>query len=125
MKNIIYIASKINKRKFLKQIKNESFKSNLIFIEDTYKNKILEKIHLADALINCPRKYIDKILFKKAKKLKWVHAGGAGIEEYLIPEFVNSNIVFTNGKILQGTEVADHAVGLLLCITRNLHLHNK
>jgi len=125
VKNIIYIASKINKRKFLKQIKNESFKSNLIFIEDTYKNKILEKIHLADALINCPRKYIDKILFKKAKKLKWVHAGGAGIEEYLIPEFVNSNIVFTNGKILQGTEVADHAVGLLLCITRNLHLHIK
>ena len=62
MKNIIYIANKQNKRKFLKEIKNESFKSNLIFIEDAYKNKIFEKIHLADALIHCPRRYVDKIL---------------------------------------------------------------
>ena len=23
---------------------------------------------------------------KKAKKLKWIHAGGAGIEEFFIPE---------------------------------------
>jgi D-2-hydroxyacid dehydrogenase (NADP+) len=123
MKNILIIFNKHNKKGFLKEIKNDSIKSNLIFIEDSNKDKIISKIHNADAIINCPRKYFDKFLLEKAKKLKWVHTGGAGIDTYLIPEFVNSNIVFTNGKILQGPEIADHTAGLLLCITRNLHLH--
>ena len=125
MKNILFISSKHIRKIFLKKIKNESFQSNLIFIEDDNKQKLFSKIHSADALINCPRKYFNKILLTKAKKLKWLHTGGAGAEEYLIPEFVKSNVVFTNGKTLQGPEIADHAVGLLLCITRNLHLHIK
>ena len=125
MKNILFISSNHIRKIFSKKIKNESFQSNLIFIEDNNKQKIFSKIHSADALINCPRKYFNKILLTKAKKLKWLHTGGAGAEEYLIPEFVKSNVVFTNGKTLQGPEIADHAVGLLLCITRNLHLHIK
>ena len=35
---------------------------------------------LADALINCPREYFGSALFKKAKKLKWVHTGTAGVD---------------------------------------------
>jgi len=110
---------------FLKKIKNENFKANLKFIDGEDENKILSKIHLADALINCPRKYFNKNLLIKAKKLKWLHTSSAGVDEYLIPELIKSNITFTNGKIIQGPEIADHAIGLLLCITRNLHFYIK
>jgi len=125
MKKIILIFNKQNKKEYLKAIKNENLRSNLILIESANKNKIFEKIHLADALIGCPREYFTKELFQNTKKLKWIHAGGAGIDQILIPEIKNSNIVFTHGKIIQGPEVADHALGLLLSITRNLHLHIK
>ena len=54
-----------------------------------------------------------------------MHTGAAGIEEYLFPEFVKSNIIFTNGKILQGPSMADHAIGILLGFTRNLFLNYK
>ena len=125
MKNIYLTLNQFHKKMFLKKIKNENFKKNLIFIDPENKKKILSKIHLADALINCPRKYFSKEILMKAKRLKWVHTGSAGVDEYLIPEFIKTNITFTNGKIIQGPEIADHAIGLLLCITRNLHFHVK
>ena len=75
-----------------------------------------------NALVNCPRKiFSNEILLEVKDTLEWVHIGGAGIEEYLFPEFVDSNIILTNGKIVQGPEVSDHAIALLLSITRNLN----
>lgn len=61
------------------------------------------------------------ILEAAGETLEWIHVGGAGCEEYLIPELVHSNVVVTNGKIIQGPEVADHALALLLTLTRSLH----
>ena len=86
-------------------------------IEDIQSN-----ISNINALINCPRNLFTNDLFDEIKNsLDWVHIGGAGVEEYLFPEFVNSNVILTNGKIIQGPEVSDHAIALLLCITRNLN----
>ena len=33
---------------------------------------------------------------------------------------INSDIIFTNGRIIQGPECADHALALLLSLTRNI-----
>lgn len=75
----------------------------------------------ADALLGCPRHFFtDELLKKAGQSLKWVHCGGAGIEEYLTPGLVESPVVLTNGKILQGPEIADHAFGLMLALTRNI-----
>ncbi len=74
-------------------------------------------------LLNCPRKlFSPDILSLAGDTLRWVHLGGAGCEEFMIPEFVESDIVFTNGRIIQGPEVADHALALLLSLARNIHL---
>ena len=94
-----------------------------LIIKTEDKERLYKEIPNTSVLINCPRKYFNENLFKKFKKMEWIHTAAAGVEEYLIPSFVKSNIVFTNGKILQGPEVADHAVGLLLALTRNIKLH--
>ncbi|MEW5728910.1 MAG: D-2-hydroxyacid dehydrogenase [Pseudomonadota bacterium] len=76
-----------------------------------------------DGIVNCPRALFDPPLLAKLQpRLKWVHNGGAGVETFMFPEFVNSGIVFTNGRIIQGPECSDHAMALLLALTRNLHL---
>lgn len=86
-------------------------------------NTVLDNAGDINALIGCPRKAFTPELFERAGgTLQWVHGSGAGIEEYLLPEFVVSDIEFTNGKVIQGPEVADHAVALLLALARNLHL---
>ncbi|MBI1790366.1 MAG: D-2-hydroxyacid dehydrogenase [Acidobacteria bacterium] len=71
----------------------------------------------ADAILGT----ISPELFRAAKKLKWVHVFSAGVETYRFPEFINSNVTLTNGKIIQGPEIADHAFSLLLALTRDLH----
>lgn len=87
---------------------------------------IREEVSNVDALISADRAVLDEVLdadlIRKAGNLAWIHATGAGIEHYLIPELVQSHIVLTNGKILQGPGVSDHALALLLTLTRNLHL---
>jgi phosphoglycerate dehydrogenase-like enzyme len=59
--------------------------------------------------------------FRAAKKLKWVQVYSAGVEAYRWPEFLNSNVVLTNCKVVQGPTIADHAMAMLLAFTRGLH----
>ncbi len=61
---------------------------------------------------------------RAAKQLKWVQSMSAGVENFLFLSGSNdlrdSNIVLTNNKIVQGPEIADHAMALLLSLTRRL-----
>jgi phosphoglycerate dehydrogenase-like enzyme len=76
----------------------------------------------AHALINCPRPlYDDNLIDLSGGTLRWIHIGGAGVEEFLTPRLVSSDITLTNGRIIQGPEVADHALALILALTRNIH----
>ncbi len=62
--------------------------------------------------------------FLSAKKLKWWQITSAGVENYLtgIPELRDSPVTITNMKIVQGIEIADHALALLLALTRRLDI---
>lgn len=63
----------------------------------------------------------DLKLLGSAPKLKWIQSESAGVENFtFLPGFAQSNIVLTNNKILQGPEIADHALGLLLALTRGI-----
>ena len=66
---------------------------------------------------------------RAAKKLKWVQTMSAGVEGVLFlsggNDLRDSNIVLTNNKIVQGPEIADHAMALLLSLTRRLPRYMK
>lgn len=95
--------------------------ANLVMAKDTT-DSIYASIEGAEALIGCPRPLFNAELLEKAKPtLRWIHVGGAGCEEFFIPELVESEVILTNGRIIQGPEVADHALALLLALTRNIH----
>lgn len=71
--------------------------------------------------------YIGNIspeLVKAGKKLRWVQTLSAGVEQVLHKSgsdaLANSDIVLTNNQIVQGPEIADHAMALLLAHTRFL-----
>ncbi|MGH9661837.1 MAG: D-2-hydroxyacid dehydrogenase [Bryobacteraceae bacterium] len=79
--------------------------------------KLLEQVADADAIFGT----INPALFRAAKKLKWVQVYSAGVETYRFPEFLNSDVVLTNAKIIQGPNIADHALSMLLALTRGMH----
>ena len=119
-KNILIITTHSFKKEWKKEIKAISKKNKILFIEDD-KEKIIQNVKKANAMIDCPRYVFKNEKFSYFKHLEWIHAGGAGIEEFISNKFSKSKIIFTNGKIIQGPEVADHALGLILSFTRNLY----
>src|SRR5260370_14350299 len=75
----------------------------------------------ADGFVGGPLGATD---LKAAKKLRWVQSFGAGVENQL---FLSGNtlmrdsaIVLTNNRIVEGPELADHALAMLLTLTRHL-----
>jgi D-2-hydroxyacid dehydrogenase (NADP+) len=63
---------------------------------------------------------------RAGKNLKWVQVMSAGVEKILFPasgesDLRDSNITLTNNKVVQGPEIADHALAMLLMISRNLY----
>jgi phosphoglycerate dehydrogenase-like enzyme len=60
-----------------------------------------------------------------APNLHWVQATSAGVDRYMNrPELRdNEQIVFTNMQGMHGPTIADHVMGMLLLLTRDLRIH--
>ena len=71
----------------------------------------------ADGLIGL----CNAAVVKQGRELRWIQVGSAGVERYLaIPELMRREIVLTNGKRLAGVPIAEHALSLLLGLSRGL-----
>src|SRR5256885_4687283 len=85
--------------------------------------KMMDEIGDADAYIG----EITSAEVRAGKNLKWVGVMAAGVERVLFPadgtsDLRDSNITLTNNKIVQGPEIADHALAMLLMLSRNLNI---
>jgi D-2-hydroxyacid dehydrogenase (NADP+) len=83
----------------------------------------IQQIADADAYIG----NITSAEVRAGKNLKWVGVMSAGVENVLYPkdgsrDLRDSNITLTNNKIVQGPEIADHALAMLLMLSRNLYV---
>lgn len=104
-KQILFFKRKFKSLKFMNYKKSSKFNKIDAFVsinrssfEDFYKNDF------------------DRL----SKKLKWIHIAAAGLDIYPKLFRLSENCQVTNGKIIQGPEVADHAMALLLSLTRNI-----
>ena len=76
----------------------------------------LSAIRDADVLIGV----IDEEMLEHAGRLRWMQSLSSGVDMYLSPAFVESDIILTSEKGLVGPHLADHAFGLLLALTRSI-----
>lgn len=100
------------------QLQSVTSKAKVVAVSDA---NVMQEIADADAYIGD----ITSAQVRAAKKLKWVGVMSAGVEGVLFPkdgssDLRNSNIILTNNKIVQGPEIADHALAMLLMLSRNL-----
>ena len=61
-------------------------------------------------------------LLRAAGKLRWIHAVGGGVRQYLFPEMVLSDIPFTCGKPTFAIPGAEFALGAMLMFSRRNHV---
>jgi len=89
-------------------------------------SNVMQEIGDADAFIGD----ITSEEVRAGKGLKWVGVMSAGVERVLFPrdgtsDLRQSSIILTNNKIVQGPEIADHALAMLLMLSRNLYILYK
>jgi D-2-hydroxyacid dehydrogenase (NADP+) len=82
---------------------------------------LMKEIPDADAVIGTVRP--EHV--RAGKNLKWVQVMSAGVETVLHlsggNDLRDSNIILTNNQIVQGPEIADHAMAMLLTLSRGIH----
>jgi phosphoglycerate dehydrogenase-like enzyme len=99
-------------------LQNTSDKARLVAVTP---DTIMKEIGDADALIG----QIRPEHVRAGKNLKWVQVMSAGVENVLHRSGANdlrdSDIILTNNQIVQGPEIADHALAMLLTLSRGIH----
>jgi phosphoglycerate dehydrogenase-like enzyme len=60
-------------------------------------------------------------VFLGARRLRYYHSIGAGVDAILTPELVASDVILASEKGEVGIHLAEHAMALLLGLTRGLH----
>ena len=62
----------------------------------------------------------DHDMFLRGARLKWVQVTSAGVDDMMYSDFVESDVVMTSAKGIVGVHLADHAMALLLALTRGI-----
>ena len=63
---------------------------------------------------------LSEEMFSRADNLSWVQVTGAGVDSRLFPKLVESEVIFTSAKGTVGEHLAEHAMALLLGLTRGI-----
>jgi len=97
---------------------------NVRIVRVTSRDEAME--HAADA-DGADGRLITPEFLAKASRLCWVHSPSAGVERLVALPGVQerADLVVTNARGVHGPAIADHAMGMLLSLTRQLpHYHD-
>ncbi|MBM3740164.1 MAG: D-2-hydroxyacid dehydrogenase [Acidobacteria bacterium] len=101
----------------LKELESASPKARIVAATS---QNLRQEIADADAFIGD----IKPDLVREGKKLRWVQTMSAGVEKVLHlsggSDLRDSGIILTNNQIVQGPEIADHALAMLLTMSRGI-----
>ncbi|RPG60876.1 MAG: hydroxyacid dehydrogenase [Flavobacteriales bacterium TMED191] len=98
-------------------------KHNIIYeyaINDSLKT-VLNKLHLFTGLIVRNRMQIDNSFLKQAKNLKFIARYGSGMESINVKKAEEMGIKCFNSAEGNSNAVAEHSLGLLLCLLNNIY----
>jgi D-2-hydroxyacid dehydrogenase (NADP+) len=102
----------------LPQLQGASDKVQLVAVTP---ETVMKELPTADAFIGELK--ADQV--RAAKNLKWMQTMSAGVERVLHlsggNDLRDSNVILTNNQIVQGPEIADHAMAMLLTLSRGLN----
>ena len=93
------------------------------FLED--KSKLLEEIKDVDAIIVRSATKITKEVISRAERLKVIARAGVGVDNIDLNEATKRGIVVINAPDASSVSVAEHTIGLMLALARNLIYANN
>ena len=98
----------------LEQIKAVSSDVELLDLQS--EGEILEAMPDVDVVFGT----FTPAMLERGRRLRWVQVTSAGVDSVLFPQLVDSEVVLTSAKGTVGIHLADHAMALLLTLTRGI-----
>lgn len=89
------------------------------------RSEIIDALQNYDGMIIRSKTNIDKALLANAERLKFIARAGAGLDQIDLPAVSKRNIQLFNAPEGNRDAVAEHALGMLLCLFNKLHLGNQ
>ncbi len=90
------------------------------------KNKLKEEIRDADVVIVRSATKITKEILEEAKNLKIIARAGVGVDNIDLNEATRRGILVINAPDASSVSVAEHTIGLMIALARNLiHANNS
>ncbi len=106
------------RERILEGARREGFDRLGFFISDE-KGEIVAELADADAAFVAAW---DPEMHRAGRKLRWIHAASGGVNTYLFPEMMESDIPFTCSKPLFAIPGAEFALGAMLMFSRRNHV---
>lgn len=107
-----------NAPEWLKPRLQEAF-PELEFVHIASFERLGDEISHAEVLIGWQ---LRQEQFRRAAKLRWIHATTAAVHQLMFPELVASDVRVTNSTDIHGPVVAEHAIALILALCKSLQL---
>ena len=106
--------------KYLKKIKT---KFSEVEIKQSSKEKqICDYINKAEILFS--GMFSPKI-FKAGSDLRWIQTVGTGVDQFLIPEVINSKVIITNSGDIFSSTISEHTFAMMLSLTRKMRFFSR
>jgi len=65
------------------------------------------------------RSNVLREVWPRARRLRWIHVGAAGVDRVLFPELVSSPVILTNSRGVFDQAIAEYVLGLLLAYAKD------
>ena len=65
---------------------------------------------------------VDRDIFPRLTRLRWIQAPAAGVGHLLYPEMIDSPVVITSARGIRAAAIAEHVLGVSIALTRKLHV---
>jgi len=114
-KKIKILVNRRLREDLIQRIKNISDKIEIVKVDS--REEALKAIRDVDILFG----KIDRELFLAAKNLKWVQVSSAGVDAYLFPELVGSQVLLTNASGIHRTPISEMIMLMALALAKKLH----
>ena len=80
-------------------------------------NTVLDAVRDAEVIFG----RFSKEMLLTSKKLRWVQVPSAGVDRYLFPEFLDSQVVLTNSSGVHRMPISEMIFAMMLALAKRLH----
>lgn len=87
---------------------------------DAGQQRIAAELPTADIFCGHAKVPIDWPAVVQAGRLRWIQSSAAGLDHCLVPAVIDSSITVTSASGVLADQVAEHALALVLALTRSL-----